>query len=236
MDNQEQAAASMGNSQEQKQTARPVFVGRITLGLALIAVGLLVTASLFSTRIPFLTVAKFAPLILVVLGAEILFAAARHRNQTVKVGFGLTLLCLILIFGAVAAGVLPEFWEAYGPGHWQEQQRIQNQAERTFYSQVDSSTVEYLHIYLSDENVIYNVDLDFSEPFASKEDFAKAAAEAVHVLADMDADRVSICGQNEKERWNFSLAGAYSQGEITEERLLKIMDTQVLPELLTEEP
>lgn len=233
MDNQEK----MENMQEKgsKQTARPVFVGRITLGLALIAVGLLVTGSLFFPNIPFLTVAKFAPLILVVLGAEILIGAMRNPGRNVKVGFGLIVLCLILIFGAVTAGVLPGVWEAYGPGRWQEQERMEEQVKRDFYSQVDSTKVRFAYVSLDDQGTIDDLGLEFTEKFLSAEAFAKEAAEIVRVLADMDVGNATIGGRSEKELWNLSLEGVFSQGEITPERVMEVMQTDVYPDPLSEE-
>lgn len=233
MDSQEK----IENMQEKgsKQTARPVFVGRITLGLALIAVGLLVTGSLFFPNIPFLTVAKFAPLILVVLGAEILIGAMRNPGRNVKVGFGLIVLCLILIFGAVTAGVLPGVWEAYGPGRWQEQERMEEQVKRDFYSQVDSTKVRFAYVSLDDQGAIDDLGLEFTEKFPSAEAFAKEAAEIVRVLADMDVGNATIGGRSEKELWNLSLEGVFSQGEITPERVMEVMQTDVYPDPLSEE-
>lgn len=233
MDNQEK----MENMQEKgsKQTVRPVFVGRITLGLALIAVGLLVTGSLFFPNIPFLTVAKFTPLILVVLGAEILIGAMRNPGRNVKVGFGLIVLCLILIFGAVTAGVLPGVWEAYGPGRWQEQERMEEQVKRDFYSQVDSTKVRFAYVSLDDQGAIDDLGLEFTEKFPSAEAFAKEAAEIVRVLADMDVGNATIGGRSEKELWNLSLEGVFSQGEITPERVMEVMQTDVYPDPLSEE-
>lgn len=234
MDNQNMPT-STGNSQEKKQTACPVFVGRFTMGLAMIAAGLLVTASLFIPQIPFLTIVKIAPLILVVLGIEILIGAARHQGQNIKVGFWLTLFCLILVFGAVGAGILPEVWDAYGPGHWEEQERLSEQAKQDFYTQIDSTTVEQLHLYLDDKGHITHVNLDFAEDFTSGEQFAAAAADAVHVLADMNCSNASIGGQNGKERWSVSLDGVYSQGEITPQRVLEVMNTEVYSDSIQEE-
>ena len=233
MDNQDE----MENMQDKgsKQTVCPVFVGRITLGLALIAVGLLVTGSLFFPNIPFLTVAKFAPLILVILGAEILIGVMRNPGRNVKVGFGLILLCLILIFGAVTAGVLPGVWEMYGPGRWQEQERMEAQVKRELYSYVDSTTVRVAYVSLDDQGEITDIGLEFTEKFPTGEAFAKEAAEVVHVLADMDVGNAAIGGRSEKELWNLSLEGVFSQGKITPERVMAVMQTDVYPNPLPEE-
>ena len=218
-----------------KQTACPVFVGRITLGLALIAVGLLVTGSLFIPNIPFLTVARFAPLILVVLGAEILIGVMRNPGRNVKVGFGLIFLCLILIFGAVTAGVLPGVWEMYGPGRWQEQERMEAQVKRDLYSYVDSTTVRVAYVSLDARENITDIGLEFTEKFPSGEAFAKEAAEVVHVLADMDVGNAAIGGRSEKELYNLSLEGVFSQGKITPERVMEVIQTAVYSDPLPEE-
>ena len=213
-----------GKSKSKDSPQSPVFVGRITLGVALIVVGLLVTASLFLPGVYLLTMAKFAPLILVLLGLEILVATVRYKEANVKVGFGMTLLCLILIFGAVGAAILPDVWEVYGPGRWERQEEIVQKLERSFYEQIDSTQVEQLSIYLDEQDKPINAYVNLAGEFTSAEGVAKTALPMVHKLAQLGIEEAHIEGQNTKQQWSLRLKGVYSLKEITEARLVEIMD------------
>ena len=56
-------------------------VGTVTLGLSLIVTGLAITAYFFVPGFDIISVAKLAPLVLVFLGAEVLWASARRKGE-----------------------------------------------------------------------------------------------------------------------------------------------------------
>ena len=56
-------------------------VGTVTLGLSLIVTGLAITAYFFVPGFDIIFVAKLAPLVLVFLGAEVLWASVRSKGE-----------------------------------------------------------------------------------------------------------------------------------------------------------
>lgn len=83
-------------------------VGTFTLGVALIAVGVLIIASLLFDAIPILTVLKLSPVLLILFGAEILFYVFWRRDERLRYdGFSI-FLCIVLVGGSLCtAAILP---------------------------------------------------------------------------------------------------------------------------------
>ncbi len=188
---------------------RPLFVGRITLGVMLVAVGILVTLRLLIPQMELLRVAKLAPLILVVLGGEILFAALRHRDQQVKVGFGLSLLCLFLIFGAVGASIVPDLWELYGPAGLNEMQIRETDLREEIYEKLDATTVQNVYVHIqpmgSMETLNRSVDIRLTGDYESSGEFAKAAQPAVRLVAELGVNHAFVRAESNTESWTLAL-------------------------------
>ena len=211
---------------EDTKKQKPVYAGRITLGVALVAIGLLITASLFLPGVDLLTVAKFAPLILVLLGTEILAASIRHGDRNVKVGFGLTLICLVLIAGSVGAAALPQIWQEYGPGYAVQQEKVQREYEKQFYSKINSMQVEQLQFSLDHSNQIAYATMAFADEFETKEEFAAAALPVVKALAQLETENAFLFAEDGKQELSLDLKAVYSLGNVTREELVK--STRVL--------
>lgn len=188
---------------------RPLFVGRITLGVMLVAVGILVTLRLLIPQMELLRVAKLAPLILVVLGGEILFAALRHRDRQVKVGFGFSLLCLVLIFGAVGASIVPDLWELYGPAGWDEIQLRETELREEIYEKLDATAVQNVYVHIqpmgSMETLSRSVDICLTGDYESAGEFAKAAQPAVCLAAELGVNHAFVRAESNTESWTLTL-------------------------------
>lgn len=88
-------------------------VGTFSFGLVLIAAGLLLVANIFVPQFDLVQVLRFAPLVLVVLGIEVLVYAARP-NVALKYDFwGMFACMLTLLFVGGSALVVP-LWQRYG--------------------------------------------------------------------------------------------------------------------------
>lgn len=216
---------------EKPQKKRPLFVGRITLGIVLIVMGCLLTAGMIMPQLDLMKIARYTPLILVLLGGEILIAAVRYGDRNVKVGFGMTLLCLILIGGSVCLSILPQVWNEYGLPHTQRDEKLVHDTTQAFYELVDSTAVENLRMYAGYEDTISYVDLSLRDTCSTETEFAEAAAPIVHALAELGCERVSIEGGNEKTRWTLSLEGVPAQKEITPQRISEILITDNLEDI-----
>lgn len=192
---------------------RPRYVGRFTLGLILILVGVAITASMLNPELNLLYVVKFTPLVLVVLGVEILIAACRRGDRQVKVGFGLTLLCLLLIGGSVGLAVLPDVWEQYGPARWAREQEMADEITRQMYEQIDPADVEsiYVHFDYIDANnePHFRMDVELTGEFESAEAFAEAAAPMAKAISSTDVEWAEIHQSSECESWRLELHPIY---------------------------
>lgn len=235
------ASESAANSQQPtvetpaKKTSRMKerkiqYAGRITLGIALIIVGVLITAGLFMPSLDLTKLAKFAPLILVALGLEILVSSIRHGDRQVKVGFGMVILCLFLIGGSVCFSLLPEVWKVFNPEARAAVAKEESQKEREIYAQIDPTSVKGLDVYAStdyygpEREIKWNAMVQLSDQFESKEQFGAAVAELLHVLAEKDFSYVSINAESAQEEYEFTTNSAYALADTTAEQLVKLVD------------
>lgn len=83
-------------------------VGTITMALCLILIGVLLSLRVLMPNIDYLMIARLSPLVLVLLGGEMLIASARHREEKLRFDFLSVILCLILIGGSLVASIVPE--------------------------------------------------------------------------------------------------------------------------------
>lgn len=82
----------------QNNTQPPVRrIGTVTMGVALIVTGLVLCASLCFPQFDLIDLCRFAPLFLVLLGAEILWRTARAKDVSFRYDWLSMLLCAFLI-------------------------------------------------------------------------------------------------------------------------------------------
>lgn len=75
-------------------------VGTLTLGFALIIVGICLCVYLMWPSFDIFLVMKLVPLLLVVLGAELLWFTFRHRDERIRYDFLSTVMCALIFIGA----------------------------------------------------------------------------------------------------------------------------------------
>lgn len=83
-------------------------VGTFTMALCLIATGLVLLLHIFWPGIPLVTIARFAPVVLVLLGTELLVACLRHKQEKLRMDGLSIFLSLVLIFGSLAVAAASE--------------------------------------------------------------------------------------------------------------------------------
>jgi len=103
---------------------KPRRVGTVAFGLVLVVAGVLLIAHLF---IPFnlISVIKFSPAILVVLGIEVLVYAAKP-NVVLKYDFLSMFACAVILVLVGGASIVPQIWEYAGPeaeARWESYRR-----------------------------------------------------------------------------------------------------------------
>ena len=122
--------------------------GTLTLGLALILVGGCILGYCFVPGFDLFAAAKLSPLLLVLMGLEILIGSFLKGDEY-RVNFGSVLLCLILVGCSLCAAVIPMFWDYYGPEEEQRESRITSELSSTCYDQLKNSGVTYLDSHLN---------------------------------------------------------------------------------------
>lgn len=142
-------SAPSGTPQSPKKVRR---VGRIAFALLLIAAGVLLLLQQFVPRFDLLSIAKFAPLLLIVLGVEMLVYSSRS-DMEVRFDWLSLLGCGFILVVVGCSSVIPLVWASYGPQRDQAQSRYQNQLQDQLYTALDGdpdlkAKIRNLQIYV----------------------------------------------------------------------------------------
>ena len=103
-------------------------VGTVALGITLIFVGALLLAGLFLPALDVLRALQFSPLILIVLGIEVLVYAARP-DVTLKYDLLSIFLCFVLLVGAAGSWTVARLIDGFGPAHSNAEHSLAQQLE-----------------------------------------------------------------------------------------------------------
>lgn len=166
--------------------------GTLTLGLALILVGGCILGYCFVPGFDLFAAAKLSPLLLVLMGLEILIGSFLKGDEY-RVNFGSVLLCLILVGCSLCVAVIPMFWDYYGPESEQREAQITSELSSTCYDQLKNSGVtdldshlnrytqaEHLNELTAADHLYVNVDL--RGEYADAAAFARACQPVLSVL------------------------------------------------------
>lgn len=111
-------------------------VGTFTMGVALIATGVVALLCLFRPSYDIIPILKFAPALLILLGAEILASHLIFRNDKLKYDFLSGLFCFLLILGCAGVATLPPIYERFGPARSTAEYALEQQVEDLCYEQL----------------------------------------------------------------------------------------------------
>ena len=89
-------------------------VGTFSLGLMLVAIGAIQLAQIFMPNVNVLSVVKYAPVVLIVLGIEVLIYATRPDVKIKYDGISI-FLCIIIMLTAGASGAVAAVAQAFTP-------------------------------------------------------------------------------------------------------------------------
>ena len=201
----------------------PRYVGRITLGVALIFVGIIITLTLFLPGHRVLFLVKLLPLLLVALGLEVLISSAIYKDRPVKVGFGLTILSLFLIAGSVCSTVLPSLWENYGPTYWENRNLMEQELKNSIYETLDRTLLDEMSVSVQpvgySGDTLNIVHLDLLGDYVDEAAFTDAAAPMVQALAGMNIETLYLSAANTTDAWSLDLNRAFIQSDTSAEEL-----------------
>lgn len=89
-------------------------VGTLTMGIALVLTGLVIVLSMFFPALDLSVVFKLCPLLLVLLGCEIIWYTLRGAEQ-VRYDFLSMIVCFFVICASFAVSLIPQYLRYYGP-------------------------------------------------------------------------------------------------------------------------
>lgn len=116
-------------------------VGTLTLGVCLIACGVLFLCYFFVPHFNWELTLKIAPAAgLILLGGEVLFFAARPGRW--KYDFWSVLICLVLMAGCFGLSLLPVVWEEISPQRRQTELRLGQEYTAEAYDRIKTAAPE----------------------------------------------------------------------------------------------
>ena len=107
-------------------------VGTVAFAVTLIAVGVLLLVRAFVPGFDVLSVLKFSPVILIILGIEVLIYSARP-DVTLKYDFLSMFVCFVLLVAAAGSNVICALIDGYGPTHEYTERRLKSDLEQQSY-------------------------------------------------------------------------------------------------------
>lgn len=199
-------------------------VGSFTLGVALILTGGCIALSMVRPDFPILTAARLAPLVLVALGVEVLWANARKGDARLKYDLLSMFVCFVLICASLGAATLPLLLRFYGPEREYTEQRLERELEQKLYETLPAGSVQDGYSYVDLRRVEFDEDMTLAElkaedrvevnltlsgEYADENAFAQACAQLLPALRDLGVNQVNFSAENTEDRWTLEIGGPF---------------------------
>lgn len=207
-------------------------VGFFTLGIALILTGGCIALSMVRADFPILTAAKLAPLVLVALGAEVLWANARKGDAQLKYDLLSMFVCFVLICASMGAATLPLLLRCYGPDREYTERRLERELEQQVYSKLPAGSVLDGYSYvdlnrmefdremtladLKSEDAV-RLNLTLAGTYADETAFAEACAQMLPALRELGVNEVSFDAENGDDQWELQIGGVFQMNSSAQE-------------------
>ena len=212
-------------------------VGFFTLGIALILTGGCIAASMILPDFPLFTVAKLAPLVLVALGVEVLWANARKGDAQLKYDLLSMFVCFVLICASMGAATLPILLRYYGPDREYTERRLEQELEEQLneklpdgivldgYSYVDLNRMEFdKEMTLADLKTedLVRVNLTLAGAYADENAFAEACAQMLPALRELGVDQVDFHSENGDDQWELQIGGPFQMNASAQDLAVQV--------------
>ena len=212
-------------------------VGFFTLGIALILTGGCIAASMILPDFPLFTVAKLAPLVLVALGVEVLWANARKGDAQLKYDLLSMFVCFVLICASMGAATLPILLRYYGPDREYTERRLEQELEEQLneklpdgivldgYSYVDLNRMEFdREMTLADLKTedLVRVNLTLAGAYADENAFAETCAQMLPALRELGVDQVDFHSENGHDQWELQIGGPFQMNASAQELAVQV--------------
>lgn len=204
-----------------QQPVKTRRIGTMTLGLSLIAVGVLIIASFFSDKVNLLTAAKLTPLILVFLGLEIVIGTLFGKGAKLKYDFLSGFVCFMLIVGSLGVAVSVPLWKYYGPDRTVTEGRLENELYNQIFTKLSSNKeIGSLSVSVHLTGMEYdkemtlkqlshrdycNVSIQLTGSYADKAAFAKACKPIAEQLSQLNINGLRATFQADLEDYQYHL-------------------------------
>lgn len=165
-------------------------VGTSTMGLALIATGLLIAIAMFAPNVDLTLAFRLSPLLLVLLGCEVLFFSLRSKDEKIKYDWLSMFVCFILVVSSLGLALVPKMLTYYGPERERTESRLTRELGDNCYT------------LLANEKSVFDCT---GYVYFQGWDFDKNASLET-LRSDPDSTYSSL---------DFKLAGNYAQGDKT---------------------
>lgn len=213
--------------EEKAKQATVRRVGTMTLGVALIAMGVAILLYMLNPSFDIRVVSYLAPVILISLGVEVLIRQFFSRDRTYKYDFASGIICIFLVLGSFCISLVPYVVYYISPERFaSEEQQLDAQREKLYRAfQGDQRVRDYYvnggisgnpSAVYKDENGSWAYQLDYlhssiylMDSYTDEAEFArtcwelldKMAAQDFGLIKDGSRGNSSIdfnCGQNEE--------------------------------------
>jgi hypothetical protein len=154
---QEQKEGNPGQHPNQK-TPPARRIGTATMGVTLIIVGVVLLIFLFHPFDP-TNLFRFSPLLLILLGVEVLYQYFYHHGENLRYDFLGTLFCCFIIFCSLCAAAAYPFLE-HGTVYWQLEESLNGEV----YEEIAAQIPEDIKV------ISLDVDCDLQYPVANRKD------------------------------------------------------------------
>lgn len=200
-------------------------VGTVTLGLSLIVTGLAITAYFFVPGFDIIFIAKLAPLVLVFLGAEVLWASARRKGEErLRLDFLAAFVSFVLICASLCAATLPAVWRWYGPDRSSTEERLSDELEKQLHAAFQGQDVLDCNGWVNLGGYEFDREMTLADlraedhaganitlggTVANGDEFAARVAALLPALRDAGVDRAYFYWSDDDESWDLDLDGVF---------------------------
>lgn len=170
-------------------------------------------------------IAKLAPLVLVFLGAEVLWACARRKGEErLRLDFLAAFVSFVLICASLCAATLPAVWRWYGPDRSSTEERLSDELEEQLHTAFQGQDVldctgwVNLGGYEFDREMTLadlraedhaGANITLGGTVENGDEFAARVAALLPALRDAGVDRAYFYWSDDDESWDLDLDGVF---------------------------
>lgn len=216
-------------------------VGMFTMGIALIFAGIIALLYMFFPDLNLISAIKYSPVLLILLGVEILVSGVIFRGDTIKYDFLSMIVCFFLICACVGVSAVYPMIQYYGP-HLRHTEEVLSEEAADAYHQALAQVGDVRSVWVdvsidalsADEKLTLStlrpgdtvqLSVGLLGEYPGKEAFCEKAAGILQALgsAQPQADRVTI--ESGDSQYSLYLSTPFEM-DFTADQLMEIVETE----------